>query len=136
MKKIIPLFLLLLAFSTLGFAETYLVYLGRIDLAGMVPRPLPECGTYLKFQSAELPLINHSEQKVGYIPGRFRQAIEEMQAKGLEFQFEVDHVYDAPLPGKYLSVEVWVYTSDMKDLSPLFYCIPVIDPSELSAMTE
>ncbi len=136
MKKVICLFLLLFLFPLIGNADTQLVYLGRIDLAGMVPPALPECGTSLKFESTDLPLTSAAEQKAGYIPGRFRQAILEMQEKGLELQFKVDHVYASPLPGKFLSVEVWVYTSKMTDISPLVYSIPVITVSELSAMTE
>ncbi|MDF3128209.1 hypothetical protein P0Y35_03260 [Kiritimatiellaeota bacterium B1221] len=136
MKKVFPLFLLLLVSPLHGFAETQMVYLGRIDLAGMVPDVLPACGSSLHFQSCSLPLTAETEQKTGYIPGRFREAIEAMRSKGLELQFEVDHVYASPLPGKFLSVEVWVYTSEITDISPLVYSIPVIRASELSAMTE
>ncbi|WFB34900.1 hypothetical protein P3T73_12090 [Kiritimatiellota bacterium B12222] len=136
MQKFISLFLILTALPLCASEDLYLVYLGKMDLAGMVPISFPKQGTELIFESVELPLTDLQAVPAGFIPGRFREAIVEMQKKGLQLQFEVDHHYESPLPGKFLSVEVWVQTHDLDLIRPLIYSIPIQASHEIAAFSE
>lgn len=130
MKKIL-IVLLLPLFS--HATETAHYCLGRIHLAGMVPEKLPVEGSPLHLHSLVQPLLNSEGEPVGYIPSRYLTAVQSMRASGLQLQLEVEHVYRDPLPGKYISVEVWVTTDRPELLRPLLYNIPALPDDALTA---
>ncbi|MGA0333684.1 MAG: hypothetical protein ACO3N7_08155 [Kiritimatiellia bacterium] len=126
MKKcVITICLLLSVSGTMLPGEMARYSLGRIDLAGMVPGQMPAPGSSLILENPELPVLADPSGAVGFIPTRYREALRRMQAAGLQLELEVLHSYAAPLPGKFLMVEIWVTTEKVEALHPLIYAVPV-----------
>ena len=115
---------ILLLCSGALFAESHQVYVGLIHLAGLVPEVLPSPGTSLQIESPDQALKDKELTPIGFIPVYFREAITQMRERGVKVVFTVEHCYENPLPGKYISVEVWAFASDSKDIVPLIYTLP------------
>lgn len=122
--------LLLLCLPPLMAAER--ICLGRLDPAGMPPVDLPREGESLVIESTEQPLRNASAQPAGYIPAVFRGQIHTMLQRGVRLRFDVVHRYHTPLPGRFISVEVWADTDDVTLLVPLMYKIELPEDIHLA----
>jgi hypothetical protein len=125
----------LIVLSQILHAESRAYYLGTLNLAGLVPTDLPEPGTQLGYQTTSQALTT-VDQPIGYIPRKFRPAIDQMLEQGLELRIEVSHLFANPLPGKFVSVEIWVTTQNEEKIRPLIYSIPVLEPPPLTAMND
>lgn len=114
-------------------AEIRRVYVGSVDLAGLVPDPLPDVGHQLVLPDPVQPAVDRTGRPIGYFPVLFRSAVTAMQAQGVRIHLEVDHAYVHPRPGKFLRVLVWAETSDLSLIEPLQYDFPIQPDHELSA---
>ena len=137
MKKCIFVFLIFFSLSSVKLqAELRHYFLGVIQLAGMEPDHLAHPGTSLQFEHIEKALLAPNQSEQGYIPRKFREPIQQMHQNGLEVQFEVRHLYENPLPGKFMNVEVWVTTDQPEKLIPLIFSIPAIEDHPLTVRND
>jgi hypothetical protein len=101
------------------------IFVGHVDLAGLVPAQRPGRGTRLLLTDPEHPLRDRNESPIGYIPTLFRRPIEQMRADGVDLYLEVDHLYHTPRPGKFIRVTLWARTHDLSRIRPLIYRLPL-----------
>jgi hypothetical protein len=118
--RILSLLVLLLGLPVRSESPT-LYFMGRIHLAGLVPDQPPPVGIELTLTSPEQPLTHSKEQPAGFIPAVYRDQINRMLTPDIRLYFRVEHLYLHPLPGKFMSVEVWAETTDPGQLVPLIY---------------
>jgi len=135
LKKILVGLALLTVVQSL-YAEPREYFVGTLNLAGLVPIELPEPGTLLRYQNLEQALTTWNQQTIGYIPRKFRDPLNTMLQVGLELRFEVGHVFADPLPGKFISIEVWVRTEHPEKIQPLIYSIPALERPPLTAIND
>lgn len=132
MNPIRTLTLLALSLSVTHSAETRRVFLGNIDLAGLVPHTLPARGEIITLTDTEHPVLDQHRKAVGYLPVLFRQPLEKMIARGIPIRLEVEHRYQTPRPGRFLRVTLWADTTDLSQIEPLIYHIPIHSEKDLS----
>lgn len=135
LKKLIVCLALLTVAQSL-YAEPREYFVGTLNLAGLVPRELAEPGTVLSYQNLEQSLTTWDQQSIGYIPRKFRDPLNTMLQAGLDLRFEIVHVFADPLPGKFISVEVWVRTEHREKIQPLIYSIPALERPPLTAIND
>jgi hypothetical protein len=121
MKTHILSALLLLICLTAQSESPTRYFLGRIHLAGLVPNQPPPMGSELKLTTPEQPLRGPDSLSVGFIPAVYRGQIASMLSRNVRLYFQVEHLYQNPRPGKFVSVEVWAETPDPGRLVPLIY---------------
>jgi len=106
-----------MAVASAGPEERF--YMGRIDLAGLVPDSLPSRGAELPLHSVEKSVTGPGGKPVGFVPVRFRESLNLMVKNGVTLVLRVEKIHSEPQPGRFLTVSVWAYTTSMEPLRPL-----------------
>jgi len=123
---------LALAVATSLTADTRRVFLGNIDLAGLVPQTLPTRGDRMVLESTEAPVLDEHHHPTGYLPVLFREPVARMLERGVAITLEVEYIYQTPRPGRFVRTTIWADTQDLSLIEPLIYHIPIHTEDDLS----